>query len=109
MSHLWWWHVLRCQLTSGLAADALAGGEPSASHLSLEHEECKIIMFLRTLENRDKGKNSFVIYTSLKASGLARLASYGQHGSDTTCHTPFQENGNEASIRVPRIFKSHVQ
>jgi hypothetical protein len=24
------------------------------------------------------------------------------------CHTPFQERGNEASIRVPRIFKSHV-
>jgi hypothetical protein len=25
-----------------------------------------------------------------------------------TCHTPFQERGNEASIRVPRMFKSHV-
>jgi hypothetical protein len=25
------------------------------------------------------------------------------------CHTPFQERGNKASIRVPRMFKSHVQ
>jgi hypothetical protein len=25
------------------------------------------------------------------------------------CHTPFQERGNEASIRVPRMFKSHVR
>jgi hypothetical protein len=25
------------------------------------------------------------------------------------CHTPFRESGNEASIRVPGMFKSHVQ
>jgi hypothetical protein len=25
-----------------------------------------------------------------------------------TCHTPFRERGNEASIRVPRMFKSHA-
>jgi hypothetical protein len=24
------------------------------------------------------------------------------------CHTPFREIGNEASIRVPRMFKSHT-
>jgi hypothetical protein len=24
------------------------------------------------------------------------------------CHTPFRERGNEASIRVPRMIKSHV-
>jgi hypothetical protein len=45
---------------------------------------------------------------SFKVSGLTRLAYYGQHSSDTTCHTSFQESGNEASIRVPRMFKSHV-
>jgi hypothetical protein len=27
---------------------------------------------------------------------------------DQFCHTPFQERGNEASIRVPTMFKSHV-
>jgi hypothetical protein len=27
---------------------------------------------------------------------------------EVPCHTPFQERGNEASIRVPRMFKSHV-
>jgi hypothetical protein len=53
-------HVPRCQLTSGLMVDALAGGEASASHLSLEHEECKITIFLRTLENRDKENNIFL-------------------------------------------------
>jgi hypothetical protein len=25
------------------------------------------------------------------------------------CHTPFRERRNEASIRVPRMFKSHVR
>jgi hypothetical protein len=25
------------------------------------------------------------------------------------CHTPFRERGNEASIRVPKMFKSHVR
>jgi hypothetical protein len=39
------WHILRCQLTSGLTAGALEGGEVSVSHLSLEQEECKIILF----------------------------------------------------------------
>jgi hypothetical protein len=24
------------------------------------------------------------------------------------CRTPFRDKGNEASIRVPRMFKSHV-
>jgi hypothetical protein len=24
------------------------------------------------------------------------------------CHTPFRDRGNEASIRVPRMFHSHV-
>jgi hypothetical protein len=48
-------------------------------------------------------------YMSLRASSLARLESYEKHGSDTTCHTLFRESGNETSIRVPRMFKSHVQ
>jgi hypothetical protein len=34
-------------------------------------------------------ENKWNIEMSLRASGLARLASYSQHGSDTTCHTPF--------------------
>jgi hypothetical protein len=56
MRLLRWWHVPRCQLTSGLTISALAGGEVSAGHLSLEQEECKITVFLRTPENRDKEK-----------------------------------------------------
>jgi hypothetical protein len=27
----------------------------------------------------------------------------------SSCHTPFRERRNEASIRVPRMFKSHVR
>jgi hypothetical protein len=46
---------------------------------------------------------------SLRTSGLARLVSYGQHGSNTTCHTLVQEDGTKTSIRVSRMFKSHVQ
>jgi hypothetical protein len=41
------WHVLRGQLTSGLTTGVLAGGEASASHLSLEQEECKITNFFK--------------------------------------------------------------
>jgi hypothetical protein len=33
---------MRCQVTSGLMANALVGGEVSVCHLSLEQEECKI-------------------------------------------------------------------
>jgi hypothetical protein len=29
-------------------------------------------------------------------------------GLPEDCHTPFQEIGNEASIRVPRMFQSHA-
>jgi hypothetical protein len=50
----------------------------------------------------------FVIYMSLGASGLTRLASYGQHSSDTTCHTPVREGRIEASICVHKMFKSHI-
>jgi hypothetical protein len=109
MRFLRWWHILRCQLTSGLTTSGLVGGEASVSHLSLEQEECKITK--KKLEPEKigtRGKIVLVIYMSLRASGLARLTSYGQHGSDTTCHTPFRESRNEASIRVPRMFKSHV-
>jgi hypothetical protein len=50
-------------MTSGLTTGALASDEASASHLSLEQEECKVTIFLRTPENRDKEKTySFVIY-----------------------------------------------
>jgi hypothetical protein len=45
MRLLWRWHVPRCQLTSGLMIGALTGNEASASHLSLEQEECKITFF----------------------------------------------------------------
>jgi hypothetical protein len=61
MKHLRWWHVPRCQLTSGLTAGALAGGEASASHLSLEQEECKITIFKEPPKIGTR-KNSFVIY-----------------------------------------------
>jgi hypothetical protein len=35
-----------------------------------------------------------------KAKGVISLLAH--------CQTPFQERGNEASIRVPKMFKSHV-
>jgi hypothetical protein len=41
-------------------------------------------------------------------SGLARLAFYSQHTSDTTCHTLVLKSRIEASIRVPRMFKSRA-
>jgi hypothetical protein len=35
-------------------------------------------------------------------------ASYSASICCSICHTPFRERGNEASIRVPMMFKSHV-
>jgi hypothetical protein len=45
---------------------------------------------------------------SLRVTVQARLASYSQHSSDTTCHTLVLGNRTEASIRVLRMFKSHA-
>jgi hypothetical protein len=49
-------HVLRCQLTSGLMVVALAGGEASASYLSLEQEECKFTIFKEPQKIGRRGK-----------------------------------------------------
>jgi hypothetical protein len=38
----------------------------------------------------------------------ANGASQGIISVEVDCHTPFREIGNEASIRVPRMFKSHA-
>jgi hypothetical protein len=38
----------------------------------------------------------------------ARRAQNDATSSVSGCHTPFRERGNEASIRVPRMFKSHA-
>jgi hypothetical protein len=46
---------------------------------------------------------------SLRASSQARLASYSQHSSNTTCHTPVLKSRTEASIRVPRMFKRDME
>jgi hypothetical protein len=35
-------------------------------------------------------------------------AELGWRDEEEECHTPFFEIGNEASIRVPRMFKSHA-
>jgi hypothetical protein len=43
-------------------------------------------------------KNSSL--SSLRSTTVAKLDG---------CHIPFRESGNEASIRMPRMFKSHVQ
>jgi hypothetical protein len=42
-------------------------------------------------------------------SDPARLASYSQPGSDTSCHTPVLTSRTEAPIRVPRMLKSHTE
>jgi hypothetical protein len=42
-----------------------------------------------------------VYYTKIKQKKNKMLLQGG-------CHTPFRERGNEASIRVPRMFKSHA-
>jgi hypothetical protein len=45
---------------------------------------------------------------SNKLIGLSQDA-YIDNILNLFCHTPFRERGNEASIRVPRMFKSHVR
>jgi hypothetical protein len=50
------------------------------------------------------GKEKVVFYLSRRM--LDTETRY--HEIEKLCHTPFRERGNEASIRVPRMFKSHV-
>jgi ribonuclease HI len=49
----------------------------------------------------------YMVHLDFKATN--NMAEYGAllFGL-STCHTPFRERGNEASIRVPRMFKSHA-
>jgi hypothetical protein len=60
----------------------------------------------RILESIDSMMNNFTVavqnqlnFNKVLGMWIAQLA---------TCHTPFREIGNEASIRVPRMFKSHA-
>jgi hypothetical protein len=48
-----------------------------------------------------------VIYDQLNQDSLIPTSMHLQL-ADQWCHTPFQERGNEASICVPRMFKSHA-
>jgi hypothetical protein len=58
----------------------------------------------------------FIVEPVVTAKGVANCAKVNQldasQGSNVSvvnkCHTPFRERGNEASIRVPRMFKSHA-
>jgi hypothetical protein len=45
-----------------------------------------------------------------RKNGVTECAASLQHFGmgRMSCHTPFRDSGNEASIRVPRIFNSHV-
>jgi hypothetical protein len=54
---------------------------------------------------------SFVQKYNMPLSMLKNRMIVSSPGGDMhpKCHTPFRERGNEASIRVPRMFKSHVQ
>jgi hypothetical protein len=44
----------------------------------------------------------------LPGLGLKTVATVWWFEPQKHCHTPFREIGNEASIRVPRMFKSHA-
>jgi hypothetical protein len=55
----------------------------------------KIRMFLLSLT-----RATFNWLTSLPPNSIDSWVSL--------CHTPFRDSGNEASIRVPRMFHSHV-
>jgi hypothetical protein len=49
-----------------------------------------------------------VLFDSRVSHSFIAVAYVGKHNL-LLCHTPFRERRNEASIRVPRMFKSHVR
>jgi hypothetical protein len=49
----------------------------------------------------------FAMVKRIKYTSRAHIVNYFKN-VHKMCHTPFKEIGNEASIRVPRMFKSHV-
>jgi hypothetical protein len=71
---------LRCQLASGLTTGALVGGAVSVSHLSLEQEECEIIIFKEPPENGDNEKNSFIMVATFKYGGKYDMEANSKEG-----------------------------
>jgi hypothetical protein len=66
----------------------------------------------RTSPSHSTGETPFFMVYGAEAvlppevtMGSLRVKTYDEA---TQCHTPFRERGNEASIRVPRMFKSHA-
>jgi hypothetical protein len=51
---------------------------------------------------------AFLVIISPSITLLINLVTINLVPLQRPCHTPFQEIGNEASIRVPRMFKSHA-
>jgi hypothetical protein len=67
---------------------------------------CKCLHGIRVPTGFSTNIKNLVSMSELKMSG------YNTHDCHTMlslCHTPFRERRNEASIRVPRMFKSHVR
>jgi hypothetical protein len=52
--------------------------------------------------------SSSVVISSVVANAMALVNNHMPDFDAEICHTPFRDSGNEASIRVPRMFKSHV-
>jgi hypothetical protein len=71
----------------------------------------------RTYVNQELGTFYHLFYPGVVTAGPMGAQDIHQpwhlteHGGEDVlgeCHTPFREIGNEASIRVSRMFKSHA-
>jgi hypothetical protein len=63
--------------------------------------------WLELIKDYDHGINYHPRKANVVADALSRRCHVSRLVVDS-CHTPFRERGNEASIRVPGMFKSHV-
>jgi hypothetical protein len=80
-------------------SDAVEAGIANLAQVGQKREEtiAEYIQHFREVKNR-------CYLTRITEKEAIELASLGL----AKCHTPFREIGNEASIRVPRMFKSHA-
>jgi hypothetical protein len=72
-------------------------------------EEAVRVVFILGDEKMAPG-SSWPVPSKATSKGAKKCAKGGKKGRKRHpgCHTPFRESRNEASIRVPRMFHSHV-
>jgi hypothetical protein len=110
--------LIKCQLSKIRSTTKILKPEPFSYYLIRDaHHETDDPPWLWPMvaaTQSDHGGGSIGAHRSYAAQAIrwAKFAKFSSYAAravwEAHCHTPFRERGNEASIRVPRMFKSHA-